>query len=94
MLLDDSGDVKMQINGDTGAPDEAQEDEDPEAAMMAMMGMSGFGTTKVRQQAIRCYCANTQAEQGSDWKPGRRRRYQEESDMAAVHESVRAFTRQ
>ncbi|KIY68626.1 DUF1777-domain-containing protein [Cylindrobasidium torrendii FP15055 ss-10] len=43
---DESSDVKMQGGGDSGAPDDVQEDEDPDAAMMAMMGLSGFGTTK------------------------------------------------
>lgn len=62
-----------------------------DAAMMAMMGMSGFGTTKVsiclgvplRNVTIKCGLGQTCRGQSR-----RQRRRQEDANMASVHEPV------
>ncbi|OJA14832.1 hypothetical protein AZE42_00784 [Rhizopogon vesiculosus] len=62
-----------------------------EEAMMAAMGLAGFGSTKV------CSSSNFYdlkftlvAGQACRWQPGRLRQRQEDEDMASVHESVLA----
>lgn len=68
-------------------------DEDEEA-MLAMMGMGSFGTTKVRQSPLHGFIRVAHLSPGQEGrrKPGRYGQYQESTDVAAVHESVRFST--
>ena len=65
---------------------------DDDEAMMAMMGMSGFGTTKARRQdcSRRWLMVTFSVGQTRPGKPRRERKRKEGSDMASIHESVRS----
>jgi hypothetical protein len=73
----------------------ATNEEEDDGAMMAMMGLSGFGTTKVlfcvlslaRIKIFRRFILG----ETSIRQPGRRCRCQKNADMETVHESVSVF---
>jgi len=60
---------------------------DDDAAMMAMMGVTGFGSTKVNISQIyglhplKCLPGKTRR-----WQPGRYCQYQKNEDMATIYE--------
>ena len=65
---------------------------DDDAAMMAMMGVTGFGTTKVNSPTTsKTQCVTHSHLQGktSRRQPGRFCQHQENEDMASVYEQVR-----
>jgi hypothetical protein len=94
--------ARVDLDPDGLEPGEAMDAEgadaggDDDAAMMAMMGMSGFGSTKVCTPVTSARVRpadGAHAEQARGGQPGGRRKHHAGADMAAVHEPVSAPAR-
>lgn len=89
-----------RLNLDPDAPDHPEEEgeamdevNDDDAAMMAMMGVAGFGSTKVClfSNPVKSMLTIISIGKTCSRKPRRWGQHKKRTDMEAVHEQVRPF---